>query len=1201
MARLAGKRLSRGGSNTWAMADLLGRDRMKALIPPDEADRLKALAGYKILDTEAERSFDDITLLASHVCRTPIALISLVDQNRQWFKSNIGMVESETGRDIAFCAHGILEPDWFEVQDVLADERFATNPLVTGNPRIRFYAGSPLVTPEGHALGMLCVIDQVPRQLSPSEKAALKALGRQVVAQLELRRHIAERKQSEAALRQSEERFRSYFELGLMGVAITSPAKGYVEVNDELCRILGYERDELLRKTWAELTHPDDLAADVACFNRVLAGEMDSYSRNKRFIRKDGKFIDTTISVKCLRRGDRSVDYFVALLQDITERKHAEERLRQGEERMRAILESALDCIVTIDHRGRVVEFNPAAEKTFGYKRAATIGHFMDDLIIPPSHRERHRRGLAHYLSTGEAAVLGQRMELTGMRSDHSEFPVELTITRIGSHEPPMFTGFIRDITERKQAEEALAEQGLRYKTLMETSADSIYVLNERGDLQEANAAFLRRRGYTAAEAKGLNVADWDAQWTGEQLQERLQEKLRKVDGDTMFETRHRCKNGSVFDVEVSATRVRIGGQQLFFCVTRDITERKLAEEALHAAHERLGAIIQKAPLAIVAIDSAAMVQMWNPAAERLFGWTEAELVGRPILPIIPREDRRQFKKLIAGEVLEELRDGLELRRRRKDGSLVDVSFWTAPLRSTRNEIVGTIGMFADITERKLAEDALRTSEGRFRQIAENINEVFWVWTATPGEPRLLYVSPAYATIWGRSCESLHSSPQSWKEALHPQDKEAVLAKIADLDLEKSSDLTYRIVRPDQSIRWIRDRIFPVRDEDGVVFRFAGIAEDITTRKQAEQALRESEERFRELAENINEVFWIWTAPPGKAECLYVSPAYATIWGRSCESLYSSPQSWMEALHPQDQGRVQEEGERMDFEKISDWTYRIVRPDQSVRWIRDRIFPVRDGRGAVVRFAGIAEDVTQSKEAEEQVRRANRQMRNLSRRRIQEQEDERRRLSRELHDQIGQSLTAAKINVEVLRTTENPALITRIDETIAILDQLLGQVRQISLDLRPPMLDDLGLVPALRSFVDEQGRRASIAVRFSAERIPEKLDPEIQITCFRIAQEAITNAVRHAKATQIEVVLRCSRGKILRLLNRDNGIGFDPQPKKAQAVDLGLIGIRERAALVGGRVRITSSPGKGTTIDVALPLTFRPEHRGRQIEAVAPA
>jgi PAS domain S-box-containing protein len=1033
---------------------------MKALFPPDEAERLKALAGYKILDTEAERSFDDITLLASLVCRTPIALISLVDENRQWFKSKIGMVESETTRDIAFCAHGILEPDLFEVEDALADERFATNPLVTGNPKIRFCAGSPLVTPDGHALGMLCVIDQVPRELSPSEKAALKALSRQVVAQLELRRNLAERKQSEDALRQSEERFRNYVELGLIGMAITSPAKGCMEVNNEICRILGYERSELLRMTWAELTHPDDLAADVADFNRVLAGEIDGYSMEKRFMRKDGQAIDATIAVKCLRRADGSVDCFVALLQDLT--------------------------------------------------------------------------------------------------------------------------------------------------------------------------------------------------------------------------------------------------------------ERKLAEEALHAAHERLGTIIRKAPLAIIAIDSTAIVQMWNPAAERLFGWTEAELVGRPIIPLIPKEDRRQFEELIAGEIQGEIRAGLELRRLRKDGSLLDVSVWTAPLRNTRNEIVGTIGMFADITERKraeeeqresqlryetlvqsidgivweadpktftftfvskqaerilgypmeqwfegpsfwpdhmhpddrdwavkfcldatargedhqfeyrmiaadgrvvwlndivslhvapdqsvilrglmlditerkLAEEALRTSETRFRQMAENINEVFWVWTATPGDPRLLYVSPAYATIWGRSCESLYSSPQSWKEALHPRDKEWVLAEIADLDLEKSNDLTYRIVRPDQSIRWIRDRIFPVRDQDGVVFRFAGIAEDVTERKIAEAALRDSEERFRELAENINEVFFVWDATEGASRLLYVSPAYATIWGRSCESLYSSHQSWKDALHPDDREWVLAELADSALEKINDLTYRIVRPDQSVRWIRDRIFPVHDENGVVVRLAEITVDITENKLAEEELRQVNEQLRDLSRRLFQVQDDERRHLARELHDEIGQALTAAKINVDSIESAEGSTQSLRLKETSTLLDNLLRLVRQISLDLHSSLLDDLGLAPALRSLLDQHARRAGLRAQFFATEPLENIDPEIQTTGFRIAQEAITNVLRHAKAQSVGVHLQTEAG-LLQLKIVDDGNGFDLAEIEGRAQEeasFGLMGMRERAAWVGGCVQITSSPNKGTTVQVSLPL-----------------
>ena len=153
----------------------------------------------------------------------------------------------------------------------------------------------------------------------------------QVIGAINCWHEIAELKRAEEALRASEERFRRYFELGLIGMAMTSPTKGILEVNDELCRILGYERSELLQKTWAEMTHPDDLAADVAQFNRVMVGEIDGYTMDKRWIRKDGAIIDSIMSARCMRRADGSVEYFVGLVLDTTERKRAEEKLRRSE------------------------------------------------------------------------------------------------------------------------------------------------------------------------------------------------------------------------------------------------------------------------------------------------------------------------------------------------------------------------------------------------------------------------------------------------------------------------------------------------------------------------------------------------------------------------------------------------------------------------------------------------------------------------------------------------------------------------------------------------------------------------------------------------------------------------------------------------------------------------------------------------------
>ncbi|MGE3154611.1 MAG: GAF domain-containing protein [Nitrospiraceae bacterium] len=222
-------------------------------MPQDEEQRLQALNRCGILDTKPEPAFADLVRLATQICGTPIALISLLDPYRQWFKAKKGFSACEISRDVAFCAHTILERGLLIVSDTLADERFADNPLVTGDPRIRFYAGTPLVTGDGCALGTLCVLDLTPRQLSGEQEAALAALGRQVMNQMELRlrnqglsRSIAAERSAVAA----QAWLRFAIDHSLEGVALLDREGRLAYLNQAFATMYGFDVGELMGRPW---------------------------------------------------------------------------------------------------------------------------------------------------------------------------------------------------------------------------------------------------------------------------------------------------------------------------------------------------------------------------------------------------------------------------------------------------------------------------------------------------------------------------------------------------------------------------------------------------------------------------------------------------------------------------------------------------------------------------------------------------------------------------------------------------------------------------------------------------------------------------------------------------------------------------------------------------------------------------------------
>jgi PAS domain S-box-containing protein len=302
-----------------------------AALAQDEEARLAALEAYKILDTPPEAAFDDLVRLASDICGTPIALLSLVDRNRQWFKAAVGLVSSETPRSVAFCAHAILQDGVFTVPDAQADDRFADNPLVTSDPNVRFYAGTPVRTKDGIKLGTLCVIDRVARELTPLQKTALETLGRQVEAQLELRSKMREAALMEAQLRAAALRERDhalaerdrFFDLSVDPMCIAGTDGYFRRVNSAFELALGYSVPELLSRPYIEFVHPDDIGKTATEASSLAAGGLPSVRFENRYRAKDGSY--RWIAWTSVTVPDEKLIYATA--RDVTERRQLEAQL----------------------------------------------------------------------------------------------------------------------------------------------------------------------------------------------------------------------------------------------------------------------------------------------------------------------------------------------------------------------------------------------------------------------------------------------------------------------------------------------------------------------------------------------------------------------------------------------------------------------------------------------------------------------------------------------------------------------------------------------------------------------------------------------------------------------------------------------------------------------------------------------------------
>lgn len=464
---------------------------------------------------------------------------------------------------------------------------------------------------------------------------------------------------TEHALRESEERFKLTIDEAPIGMALVATEGHFIRVNRALSEIVGYSAEELTGLTFQAITHPDDLAADLALVGQLLRGEIPRYQLAKRYIRKDGTVVDVMLSVSLLRDRDGKPLYFIAQIEDITERKRLEEQLRLAEAKSSGILAISADAIISIDDYQRITMFNEGAERIFGYSRTEVLGASLD-MLIPERVRAAHRQFVEKFAAGQESARrMGKRdIAILGRRKSGEEFPADAAISKLEVGGKRILTVALRDITEQKRAQDELHQSQERLELALEGADLASRDWNVMTGEVIFNPRWSEMRGFRPEEIR-LHVDSWIS---GIHPDDRV--RVQKVLMDyfhghlSKYETEHRVltKSGSwiwildrgkVFARDQAGHPTRMVGTEL------DITDRKRLEEELRFSEAKFSGIVSISADAIVSIDEDQSITLFNEGAEKIFGYSKAEVLGAPFDMLIPKRlrsiHRQHVEKFAAG------------------------------------------------------------------------------------------------------------------------------------------------------------------------------------------------------------------------------------------------------------------------------------------------------------------------------------------------------------------------------------------------------------------------------------------------------------------------------------------------------------------------------------------------------------------------
>jgi PAS domain S-box-containing protein len=1050
-----------------------------------------------------------------------------------------------------------------------------------------------------------------------------------------------QREDAEEALRQSEERYRFIVENtsdGIWWVELNEPMLLSLTEEEQLdwyyrhavmrqcnlglARMYGYDSIEDVVGLPMRVLMPREIPENLELSRQFIRSGYRLVDAESREISADGRELVFLNNMVGIVEGGKLIGEW-GTNRDITERKRAEEALRRNEQMFSTLVDAAPFGVYFIDSEFRLRTINKGSEAVFSGIDPLIGRDFAEILRIvwqEPFATEAIER-FRHTLRTGESFISPPTVEERANIDEIEAYDWQIHRITLSDGSYGVVCYFY-DLSEQKRMEATVRASESLYRAIARNiPGGGVYVVDKDFRYLVAEGPVTEAFGLTREMLEGHIVPEVFPGESGEAMVERLK---RNFAGESLdFET-HR--NGRVYWTQQAPLHESLGQAII---LTLDITERKQAEEALRQSEERFARFMQHFPGLAWIKDMEGRYVYANAAAEKAFRTTRANLYGAMdeeiFSPHIAAQFRRNDAQALADEKGIQVIETLE----QEDGILHYslVSKFPIPGPDGRPALIG--GTAVDITERLRAEEALRESEERFRAILRQATAGI---VRKDSDGRFIFVNEAFCNMLGRTeAELLGKTP--W-EFMHEDDIAESRSSYERLMLEGVPfKLERRLLREDGSVIWVDASVSPIMDVTGKPQSAVAVEVDITGRKQAEEelrqlnlqledrvlsrteklrsvnqtlreeiaerqkaeeALRKSEADARANEEKMSTLFEL--LPVGisfldpRGQIIQMNPALTNILKLSKEQLTN------EAVH-HSRKYIRPNGTPMGTTDFASWralqegktVYNVetgvVVEEGEVIWTSVSAAPVNVADvGAVV----VTADITESKRAEQALQDSRQRLQILSQRLVEVQEEERRAIARELHDRVGQTLAALNINLIIIsgqlggKVDEQTS--TRLNDSMKLVAETIALVRDVMSNLRPAVLDDYGLEAAIDSHVSQYTSRYEIGVKFEkpAQPLP-RLGPSIEMTFLRIAQEALMNIVRHAQATQVHLRL-WQENKTVCMSIQDNGMGIASWQDAIRPGSHGLTIMRERAEAFGGNLRVNSAPGKGTKVEVKIPV-----------------